>query len=120
MIFSFDRFSKVAATVYNDETPYSLADCLEVFRCYFQSYEDYKGHPHPPIKAAQIKRIIHAMPRIFGEAAGATQVDRGTFIETYMAMIEQHFKTKYLRCDYNINHFFSGRIRELRFYETCC
>ena len=34
-------------------------------------------------------------------------------------MIDQHFQTRYRRCDYNINHFFSGRIRELRFYETC-
>ena len=39
--------------------------------------------------------------------------------DCYEDMIDRHFRTRYRNCDYNINHFFSGRIRELRFYETC-
>lgn len=39
--------------------------------------------------------------------------------DAYYAMIDQHFATKYKNCDYNINHFFSGKVRELRFYESC-
>ena len=39
--------------------------------------------------------------------------------EEYAPIIEQHFKTQYYNCDYNINHFFSGKIRALRFYEVC-
>lgn len=39
------------------------------------------------------------------------------FPSVYPYIIQLHFKTKYRNCDYNINHFFSGRIRELRCYE---
>ena len=39
--------------------------------------------------------------------------------DCYEDMIDKHFRTRYRNCDYNINHFFSGRIRVLRFYETC-
>lgn len=39
--------------------------------------------------------------------------------EGYLILIDQHFQTEYQNCDYRINHFFSGSIRELRFYETC-
>ena len=38
--------------------------------------------------------------------------------DAYPLLIQLHFKTSYRRCDYNINHFFSGRIRELRLYEA--
>ena len=34
--------------------------------------------------------------------------------EDYLDLIDLHFKTRYRNCDYNINHFFSGRIREMR------
>ena len=29
----------------------------------------------------------------------------------------EKYEARYRHCDYNINHFFSGKIRELRFYE---
>ena len=88
-----------------------------MFRYYFEQYEAHTGRPHPPICASQIVRIVRDMPWI-------EQADRGRAYadippESYPPMIDQHFQTRYRRCDYNINHFFSGRIRELRFYETC-
>ncbi|MFQ8839324.1 MAG: hypothetical protein ACLR8L_16135 [Oscillospiraceae bacterium] len=60
--------------------------------------------PHPPICASQIVRIIQDMPWI-------EQADRGSAYadippESYPPMIDQHFQTRYRRCDYNINHFF--------------
>jgi len=54
LLFDFDRFSKIAASVYAD-SPYSLAEVLEVFRHYFEQYEEYTGAPHPPIRAVQIE-----------------------------------------------------------------
>lgn len=116
MFFDFDKFSGIAASVYTD-SPYSLAEVLDVFRYYFEQYETYTGAAHPPIRAGQIGRIIAEMPYI----DGADKSQRGTEIDPdcYPPMIDQHFQTRYRRCDYNINHFFSGRIRELRFYETC-
>lgn len=127
MLFDFDRFSKIAASVYNQGNPYSLEDCLMVFRLYFQAYEEYMGHPHPPIRASQIARIMQDMPFLERPDPAFTQwlketlnytafpdIDQGT----YPILIQMHFKTKYRRCDYNINHFFSGRIREIRLHEA--
>ena len=105
MFFDFDKFSSITASVYAD-SPYSLAEVLEVFRHYFEQYEAYTGAPHPPIRAVQIERIIREMPYI-------------DETDCYEDMIDRHFRTRYRNCDYNINHFFSGRIRVLRFYETC-
>ena len=116
MQFDFDKFADIAAAAFPDGG-YTLPEALAVFRYYFGQYEAYMGGPHPPIRAAQIVRIVQEMPYI-------TETDKGNSMlaiipECYPAMIDRHFQTRYNRCDYNINHFFSGRIRELRFYETC-
>lgn len=63
LLFDFDKFSSITASVYAD-SPYSLAEVLEVFRHYFEQYEAYTGAPHPPIRAVQIERIIREMPYI--------------------------------------------------------
>ncbi len=115
MVFDFHRFSKIAASVYNQGNPYSLDECLEVFRLYFQTYEEYMGHPHPPIRASQIARIMQNMPWIDGLSGGSI-ADISPC--DYQILIILHFKTKYRSCDYNINHFFSGKIRELRLHEA--
>lgn len=127
MLFDFDRFSKIAASVYNQVNPYSLEDCLMVFRLYFQTYEEYMGHPHPPICASQIARIMQDMPFLERPDPAFMQwlkanLDYSAYAEIgpdmYQILVQLHFKTKYRHCDYNINHFFSGRIRELRLYEA--
>ena len=105
MLFDFDRFSKIAASVYAD-SPYSLAEVLEVFRHYFEQ-----------IRAVQIERIIREMPYIDETDKANSTMDIDP--DCYEDMIDKHFRTQYRNCDYNINHFFSGRIRVLRFYETC-
>lgn len=40
LLFDFDKFSSITASVYAD-SPYSLAEVLEVFRYYFEQYEAY-------------------------------------------------------------------------------
>lgn len=112
--FDFEKFANIAASVY-PQSEYSLQDALRVFRYYFEQYEKHLGTPHPPIRASQIVRICQDMPYI-------SQEDRGGYCEDvspddYCAIIDKHFSTHYRHCDYNINHFFSGRIRELRFYD---
>lgn len=39
MNFDFSRFSDIAASAYREENLYSLEECLEVFRQYFQAYD---------------------------------------------------------------------------------
>lgn len=118
MQFDFDKFRDIVRSIYPkvpDETTYTQEQSLAVFYCYFQYYEHYRKQPHPPIKVDQILNIIRSMGWLFDEYEEALEV----FPEDYPAMIAKHFKTQYKRCDYNINHFFSGKIRTLRYYETC-
>ena len=70
-----------------------------------------------PIRAVQIERIIREMPYIDETDKANSTMDIDP--DCYEDMIDKHFRTRYRNCDYNINHFFSGRIRVLRFYETC-
>lgn len=126
MLFDFDYFAKVAASVYNEENPYKLSECLEVFRYYFQQYEEHTGHPHPPIRAAQVARIMQDMPFLKRPDPALMEFVRERFnyspidicADDYPLLIRLHFRTRYKDCDYNINHFFSGRIRELRLHEA--
>lgn len=115
MRFDFDLFSRVAARAYKEGNPYSLDECLKVFQLYFQTYEEYIGRPHPPVRQEQITSIMERMPYIDQQGNGRIA---DLEAEEYKDLIGLHFKTKYQRCDFNINHFFSGRIRELRMYEV--
>lgn len=114
MIFDFNRFADITASVYPGGA-YSLEDVLSVFRYYFERYEEHTGKPHPPIKADQIVRICQIMPYLCAENEGNCCEDVSPL--DYPALIDRYFATKYRNCDRNINHFFSGRIRELKFYE---
>ena len=114
--FDFETFSRIAAGVYDQKIPYTLDDCLMVFKSYFENYEKYRGHPHPPIKANQIARLMWTMP--FMPPIDICSEIPDVAPESYPLLIQLHFKTRYRRCDYNINHFFSGDIRYMRSCEA--
>lgn len=119
MLFDFDRFTISAKLAYRrcNSSVYSIEEVLHVFRYYFETYEMIFDEAHPAISIAQIARIIEKMPFILEEDAESHEASIN--LEGYEAIIDQHFATKYRNCDYNINHFFSGMIRSLRYYETC-
>lgn len=119
MLFNFQTFSAFVMKAYKElgESPYTLDEVLSVFQYYFEQYEEYMGEPHPYLKMWQIKHIIQTMPYMDKDFASGACSDLDA--DCYPAMIDQHFQTEYKDCDYRINHFFSGCIRELRFYETC-
>ena len=116
MQFNFSIFTSIAAKAYQsvDNPCYSLDEVLAVFSHYFQKYEDTFGEVHPNIRTEQIASIIERMPYLDDEH-GRTQ---DIAPESYQDLIDQHFRTQYRNCDYRINHFFSGSIRTLRYYET--
>lgn len=111
-MFDFERFIIAARLAYRrcGGSAYSLEEVLQVFQYYFETYELIFGEAHPMISIDQITRIITKMPFISDDSIIAPK--------DYKIIIDQHFITKYQDCDYNINHFFSGRIREMRYYET--
>lgn len=112
MIFDFDTFAQVTERVFVDNGPYTLDEALFVFRAYFEQYEAHTGHAHPPIKASQIAHIVDVMPYLEADDIGAYSATIDAV--DYPDIIKRHFATQYRRCDWNINHFFSGRIRRLR------
>lgn len=115
-MFDFERFIVSAKLAYRrcGSSAYSFEEVLRVFRYYFETYELIFGEAHPMISIDQIVRIIDCMPFIFD---GGKMID--IYPDEYETIIDQHFNTRYMAgCDYNINHFFSGRIREMRYFET--
>lgn len=116
MLFDFQTFEKLTKHCYPEDHPYSLDEVLGVFRYYFEAYEQHFDRPHPNISMKQIRHIIQIMPFVTLEDRDGQTEDIPA--EVYEDLIDCHFSTRYHRCDYNINHFFSGRIREYRFFEV--
>ena len=118
MILDFEQFKRLIMIAFRRaETWYTLDEVIEIFRYYFETYEYMQRTAHPWIKLEQVQRIVNAMPYV-KKAFGAD----GDYLivepELYPDMIDRHFCTLYEKCDFNINHFFSGAIRELRLYEV--
>ena len=113
----FDLFIKIATKAYkeSDHPSFALSEVLHVFSLYFETYKRTFEEDHPPLKLRQIKRIIEEMPLCIDAEGSILELP----FTCYEELIMQHFKTQYKNCDYHINHFFSGRIRAQRFYETC-
>lgn len=115
MLFDFEKFQKILEHIYPEcSTSFSLEDTKNVFLQYFRTYEGCTGHAHPPIRAEQIKRIVERMDSWEDGLSRTVNV----FPFQYEYLIRQHFRTKYRHCDYNVNHFFSGKIREMRCYDS--
>ncbi len=119
MGFDFDRFIISAKLAYRRcyKPVYGLGDVLTVFQYYFNTYEFILGETHPVINLRQITDIINKMPYVLDDVEDEIEITP----DDYKEMIDQHFNTVYNRgkCDYNINHFFSGKIRYMRYRETC-
>lgn len=94
---------------------HGIQDCsayIEIIECYYTAYMATFHQEHPRLSATAMDNVIEAL------SCGSDMVDE-TDPETYKALIEQHFKTRYDNCDYNICHFMTEGVRNNRFYETC-
>lgn len=84
-------------------------DVIECVEYYLSLYKEYRGFEHPRLKKEQWDDIF----------CNLFDVDVFDLSETnVMDMIDQHFKTLYKNCDYNILHFMSENIRINRMYEV--
>ena len=84
---------------------YSLDETLAILHYFFDVYEEHRGEPHPPLTVANLIRIIERLPGEIGFDA-----------DEYPWLIDTYFENRYRDCDYRINHFLSGRIREILSY----
>lgn len=112
MKFEFERFANILRNIY-PESPYTINETLEVFRYFFERYEEFTGEAHPAIKASQVIRICKIMPFLSGQIGPISDVEP----ELYPEIIDQYFKTPFRNCDYRINHLFFGSIRKMRLFE---
>lgn len=115
-LMNYNIFDRLVASVYRQEDTWPLESYIHVFHKFFDEYDATFAEPHPHISRANIRKLMDEMPWL-------TLAERGVSeplnLDSYDAMIERYFEIDWENCDYNINHFFSGQIRELRFYETC-
>lgn len=77
---------------------------------YLLCYEQQFGECHPRLKAEQWQRAVDQI-LYCDEIGGDLEV------EQIKAMIDQHFRTRYRDCDYNILHFLSDGVKKCRYYE---
>lgn len=117
MIFDIDKFGKIVKEIYDENNyfTFSYEDVMSVFDDYFGFYEFYMHAVHPPIKKAQIKKIMLKMP-ICEDLETDDPFDLEPY--DYHRMIKRYFNTVFQNCNYNINHFFSGKIRAIKYYEV--
>lgn len=88
------------------------SDYIEIIRCYYLAYMSKFHQEHPRLSSKAMDSVIDALQ------SGSDMVD-DMDPETYAELIEQHFRTQYDDCDYNICHFMTEGIRNYRFFETC-
>ena len=114
IFFNQSIFDKLVERAYGlcvkaNPNAYSLEDVLSVFHYYLKSYENKFYRSHPNIRLQQIIKVVEIMPFVD---------DFFVSVSDYSLIINRHFNTQYLDCDFNINHFFSGDIRLFRYYEV--
>jgi hypothetical protein len=82
---------------------------------YMSSYKHLIGKEHPRLSIEQWTRVIASL-------FNCKDTNRETYheidLEALESMIDQHFKTKYQDCDYNILHFISDGVKVRRMYEV--
>ncbi len=91
------------------------AEKIEVISYYLGKYKNKRKQEHPNLKADQWERVIDSLFYCVDENTGTDfDLDYSSLID----MIDQHFKTRYKNCDYNILHFVSDGVKVRRMYEA--
>lgn len=81
---------------------------------YLLTYRDHMEKEHPHLKFYQWQEVVEGWFSAYdGDIDESFDIDA----EWMQRMINRHFRTLYEKCDYNILHFISPRIKVLRAYE---
>lgn len=115
-MFSFEYFKTLLKEAYaGGDADMSYEDAEAIFRYYFAAFELTFHKPHKNLRFDTVRNLIKRLS--YCEQDGSRMFDLD--LESYEAIIDQHFKTQYQNCDYGICHFMSGDVRANRYYETC-
>jgi len=90
-------------------------NAIDVIKYYYRKYHICTGENHPRLNNESMFGVLDHF--VNGpDALKGYETDP----DTYMLMIDKHFKTKYhKKIDWNIQHFMLDTIRENLFYQTC-
>ena len=83
---------------------------------YCRTYREVMGISHPMLNQECMDKVVRGI--IYGTDSDIIKTIDEYVEDDYEVLIDQHFKTHYRNCDYNILHFVSGKIRDLRGFET--
>ena len=88
-------------------------ECIVTDILYFyRKFHENRGEYHPLLKMCQMRDVIQSIYE-------GTEVVTDYSPEVYVPMIDDYFATNFTeRCDYHINHFVSGSVRDMRWYDT--
>ena len=93
---------------------WSLQDCIDVFDYFYRRYDKIFHRPHPRLKSKTIREIIEKLPYTIDELDRDIDLDP----DMYPTLIDAYFQQDFgPDCDYSMQHFMSGMIRALRYYE---
>jgi len=99
---SYGLFNKLIKNPINKDTDKFEEQCVKYF---FHQYRSMMGEDHPSMKDEQIKNALDVIGINFSSG------------EVVMEVIKDYFSTE-MDCDYNLNHFVSGEIIDMRMYNT--
>ena len=94
---------------------WSLWECIEIFRYYYERYYKVFGVEHPHLSSKSISTIISNLPYFSTDTPHNVEYDFTP--DEYPIMIDAYFSQDFTNCNYSIAHFMSGDIRMLRVYE---
>ena len=112
-----EQFFAILKLIYKSvDSPYSYEDARKVFETYFDYYEAYTGHEHPPISFQQLWDILAVMPYYNIVYVDPEHPDIAPY--EYPNLIAAYFMSNFRsKTDRNMIHFFSGDIRYYRSME---
>ena len=99
---SYKLFNKLIKNPINKDTDKFEEQCVKYF---FHQYRSMMGEDHPSMKDEQIQNALEVIEINFLEG------------EVAMEVIKDYFDTE-MDCDYNLNHFVSGEVINMRMYNT--
>lgn len=113
--FSFDILNKQIDKIFkeNYENEYignlTIEDVKELFVMFYEIGNCRRGTKPTRLKNEQVENIIESLYRI-----GDDEFEPS--LEDYKLIIEDYFKQDFPNCDYGINHFISGDVLLMRYY----
>ncbi len=88
-----------------------VSDIIKVIKYYYKKFYSAFGKEHIRISQKAMNGVIERL-------LSSTEVIEEFIYENYVSMIDKHFETHYINCDYSICHFMTEGIRNYRYYES--